>query len=135
MFCPQCGTAHTPGGRFCGNCGLHLPFAALADGASSDAGAARGGSAAYATSGAGGRHLTISVPSFTLALVACVVAFGLVFAAASALVRSLTDDPLEHSVSAQARDTPQGAMGALLSGSRRSQPADTTDPSQANRRR
>ena len=30
MFCPQCGTVHTPGGRFCGNCGLLLPVASIA---------------------------------------------------------------------------------------------------------
>ena len=46
MFCPQCGTAHTPGGRFCGNCGLLLPFATLA-GAAPDAGRAR--AAGFAT--------------------------------------------------------------------------------------
>jgi len=30
MFCPQCGAAPTPGGRFCGSCGTLLPFAPLA---------------------------------------------------------------------------------------------------------
>jgi hypothetical protein len=136
MFCPQCGTAHTPGGRFCGNCGLLLPFGAIAS-ASPDAGAARADSAAFATSGASRRTSTISAPSLTLAVVACVVAFGVVFVVASALVRDLTGDPMERSVSAQASNanTSQGAMGALLSGGRRTQPTDPTDPSEANRRR
>jgi len=134
MFCPQCGTAHTPGGRFCGNCGLHLPFAAMAN-ASPDASEPRPGSAAYATIGADGRHLRLSVPSFTLAIVACVVAFGLVFVAASAVVHDLTGASMERRASAQPRDTPQGAMSALLSAGRRPQAADTTDPSRADRRR
>ncbi len=30
MFCPQCGTVPTPGGRFCGNCGLLLPVVSIA---------------------------------------------------------------------------------------------------------
>ena len=136
MFCPQCGTAHTPGGRFCGNCGLLLPFAAMA-GASPDAGAARADSPAYATSGARRSNPTSLVPSLTLAVVAYVVAFGLVFVVASAFVRDLAGDSMERSVSAQAptANASQGAMGALLSGGRRSPPADPTDPSQANRRR
>jgi len=134
MFCPQCGTAHTPGGRFCGNCGLLLPFAAMA-GASRGTGTPRADPPAYTANGATRRPPTMSVPSFTLAVVACVVAFGLVFVAASAVVRNLTGDSMKRSVSAQVRDTPQGAMGALLFEGRRSQPADTTDPSQADRRR
>jgi hypothetical protein len=135
MFCPQCGTAHTPGGRFCGNCGLLLPFAAMA-GISPDPGATRADSSTSTTRGAT-RHSTISVPSLTLAVVACVVAFGLMFVAASAVLRSVLGDPMEHSVSAQARSPslPQGAMGALLSSGRRTAPADPTDPAQASRRR
>ena len=45
MFCPQCGTVHTPGGRFCGNCGLLLPVASIA-GATPNAGATRARAAA-----------------------------------------------------------------------------------------
>ena len=134
MFCPQCGTTHTPGGRFCGNCGLLLPFASMA-GATPDTGAARANPRALGTSGASRRYPTISVPSLTLAVVACVVAFGLVFVAASAVVRDLLGDSTEHrapSVQAHNASAPQGAMGALLSGSRR---PDPTDPAAPNRRR
>ncbi|MEP7276460.1 MAG: hypothetical protein ABI812_08910 [Betaproteobacteria bacterium] len=61
---------------------------------------------------------TSSAPAFTLTVVACVIAFGVVFAAASAVLRGLTGDASERETSAQARapHTPQGAMGALLSG-------------------
>ena len=133
MFCPQCGTAHTPGGRFCGNCGLLLPFGAMA-GVSPDAGAGRADPPAYATGGAT-RNATISVPSLTLAVVACAVAFGLAFVGVSAVLRGAMGDSMQHSASAQARDLPQGAMGALLSVGRRTPPADPTDPARANLRR
>jgi len=124
MFCPQCGTAHTPGGRFCGNCGLLLPFATLA-GAAPDAGRARADVTGFATPNAAPRHVSVSGPSFTLAVVACVVAFGLIFMTASAIVRTLTGDSMESHVAARAESatTPSGAMGALLSPSRRAVPA------------
>ena len=109
MFCPQCGTAHTPGGRFCGNCGLLLPFAASS------------GSAASAPA----QRPAVSIPAFTLAVVACVFAFGVVFVAASAALRGLSDDSTDDRVSAQARasSAAQGAMSTLLS-ARRPQASD-----------
>ena len=125
MFCPQCGTAHTPGGRFCGNCGLLLPFATLS-GAAPDAGRSRADVTRFATSDAASRHAHVSVPSFTLAVVACVFAFGLVFVTASAVVRTLAGESVDPQVSARATSamTTQGPMSALLSSSRRAQPAD-----------
>ena len=131
MFCPQCGTAPTPGGRFCGNCGLLLPFAPMA-GAAPDAGTMRASSPAFASTGAPVRPAPVSVPTFTLAVVACVIAFGVVFVGASAVVHSLTGDSRERSLSAQSRapNASQGAMGALLS-NRRAEPVDH-DRSQIN---
>ena len=130
MFCPQCGTVHTPGGRFCGNCGLLLPFASIA-GATPNARATRARSPAIARSDARGRIAKDSAASFTLAVVACVVAFGLVFVAASAVVRDLGGESTEHRASIRAHNAnaPRGAMGALLSDGRRSDPAGAARPS------
>ena len=126
MFCPECGTAHTPGGRFCGNCGLLLPFATLA-GAAPDTGRARADVTGFATPNVVSRHASVSVPSFTVAVVACVVAFGLIFMTASAIVRTLSGDSLEPQATARAESatTPSGAMGALLSPSRRAAPVES----------
>ena len=119
MFCPQCGTAHTPGGRFCGNCGLLLPFAVPA-GAAPDALPASADIGLFATTS--GEHTSTKPSSFAIAVVACVVAFGVFFLAASTVVRIVIGD--EHPISARAAapDTSQGALGALLS-TRRAQPA------------
>src|SRR4029079_696096 len=92
MFCPQCGAAPTPGGRFCGNCGTLLPFASLAA-------VTVGGPSAPAPAGTPSpaparRHETASRRSslaFTLAVVACVVACGVVFTAVTSLLRSVAD--------------------------------------------
>jgi len=129
MFCPQCGTVHTPGGRFCGNCGLLLPFASI-EGTTSNAGATRARSPAIAPSHARPRMAMDFAPSLTLAVVACVVAFGLVFVAARAVVRDLAGEATEHGASVEAHNenASQGAMGALLSGGRH------TDPASAARR-
>lgn len=134
MFCPQCGTAHTPGGRFCGSCGLLLPFAATS-GSTPDAGGRHPGSNGLALSGPAvrhglaasgpGRRSTVSIPAFTVAVVACVFAFGVVFVAASAALRGLGGESIDDrgSVQARAPSAPQGAMGALLS-TRRTQSSD-----------
>jgi hypothetical protein len=120
MFCPQCGTAHTPGGRFCGNCGLLLPFAVLA-GAVPEAPVAPAPIALFATTS--GEHTSAKPSSFAVAVVACVVAFGVFFLAASTIVRIVIGDDHPMSATAAAPDTSQGALGALLS-TRRTQPAD-----------
>ena len=129
MFCPQCGTVHTPGGRFCGNCGLLLPVASVA-GATTSAGATRARSAAITPDDASRRRAMNAAPSLTLAVVACVVAFGLVFVAASAVVRDLGGETTEHRASIQAHNAnaPRGAMGALLSDGRRTDPAGAARP-------
>ena len=126
MFCPQCGTVPTPGGRFCGNCGLLLPVVSIA-GATPNAGATRARSAANDRSNARHRTPIDSAHALTLAVVACVVAFGLVFLAASAVVRDLAGESTEHSATAETHNAkaPRGAMGALLSGSERTDPAGT----------
>ncbi|MEO5763867.1 MAG: zinc ribbon domain-containing protein [Casimicrobiaceae bacterium] len=119
MFCPQCGTAPTPGGRFCGNCGVRLPVAA-AEGAARQPGKRPTEASGVAVPApVASSSSTNSAPAFTLTVVACVIAFGVVFAAASAVLRGLAGDASERETSAQARapHTPQGAMGALLSGS------------------
>lgn len=122
MFCPQCGTVPTPGGRFCGNCGLLLPFASIAG---ANAGSTRARSPATTPGDAHPRIAMDSTPSLTLAVVACVVAFGLVFMAARAVVRDLAGESTEHGASIPTHESnaPQGAMGALLSGNGRTDPA------------
>ena len=129
MFCPQCGTVPTPGGRFCGNCGLLLPFVSIA-GATPNNGATRARSPAVGGSDARPRAPIDSAPALTLAVVACVVAFGLVFVAASAVVRDLAGDSTEHGATVETRNAkaPRGAMGALLSGSGRTDPAGAVSP-------
>jgi hypothetical protein len=121
MFCPQCGTVHTPGGRFCGNCGLLLPLASVA-------GATHARSPAITPGDARARTAMDSAPSLTLTVVACVVAFGLVFVAARALVRGGDSTEPGASVQAHNANAPQGAMGALLSGGRRTDPASAPRP-------
>ena len=119
MYCPQCGTAHTPGGRFCGNCGILLPFAACSGEREPDAPSivvdnANGASRpAHSPSRA-------SLPTFTVAAVACVVAIGLALSAASAFVRSHTEDRSRSNANARFYPTSsaRGAMGALLASER-----------------
>jgi len=129
MFCPQCGAAPTPGGRFCGNCGTLLPFASLAA-------VTVGGPSAPAPAGTPSpaparRHETASRRSslaFTLAVVACVVACGVVFTAATSLLRSVADRADARPTATRdregARAEPQGPMGTLLSPARRHDRAD-----------
>jgi len=127
MFCPQCGAAPTPGGRFCGSCGTLLPFAPLA------AVTVGGPSAPKPQPGpAPARpHETASRRSslaFTLAVVACVVACGVVFTAATSLLRGVADRADARTTAARdregARADPQGPMGTLLAPARRHDRAD-----------
>jgi len=125
MFCPQCGAAHTPGGRFCGNCGTLLPFASLAA-------VTVGGPSAPDPASAPARHQDAasrrSSLAFTLAVVACVVACGVVFTAATSLLRGVADRTDARTSSARDRDGPraesQGPMGTLLAPARRNDRAE-----------
>ncbi len=112
MLCPQCDTPATPGGRFCGHCGIRLPAAA-------PAGAGPGTAPGDALQSAADAVLPprrYAAPSLTLAVVACVVVLGLVLVSASAVVRRLDGETgaARTPAGAQAASARRGPMGALL---------------------
>ena len=124
MFCPQCGTVPTPGGRFCGNCGL-LPLVVSIAGATPNTGATRARVPLQSTAcDARPRTQIDSAPALTLAVVACVVAFGLVFVAASAVgtrPRGRIDGARRNGRNAQ-RESSTGRHGRAPVGQRTHRP-------------
>ena len=123
MFCPQCGAAPTPGGRFCGNCGTLLPFASTAGVAAAGPSSSAGVPAPQDAAGGDSR----SSLAFTLAVVVCVVALGIVVTAATSALRphdGQGDDRAAPEDRTRTRTDAQGPMGALLAPARRNDGAE-----------